>query len=149
MKRPRSLTILMWFCALYAIGAAIGIIAVLLDLGRFFGGYTIGGMTVNRGTWLRIAAPLVAMVAFLMGATAFALKHGRQSARITFMLIWPLIILYGVACAIISAVPWTLALGALIDATLVGAISAWSGDGQLARLFTSRFAGQRLAAALG
>ncbi len=83
MKRPRSLTILMWFCALYAIGAAIGIIAVLLDLGRFFGGYTIGGMTVNRGTWLRIAAPLVAMVAFLMGATAFALKHGRPSARIT------------------------------------------------------------------
>jgi hypothetical protein len=125
MKRPRSLTILMWFCALYAIGAAIGIVAVLLDLGRFFGGYTIGGMTVNRGTWLRIAAPLVAMVAFLMGATAFALKHGRPSARITFMLIWPLIILYGVACAIISAVPWTLALRALIDATLGGAISAW------------------------
>src|SRR5712692_8312489 len=29
------------------------------------------------------------------------------------------------ACAIISAVPWTLALRALIDATLVGAISAW------------------------
>jgi len=125
MKRPRSLTILMWFCALYAIGAAIGIIAVLLDLGRFFGGYTIGGMTVNRGTWLRIAAPLVAMVAFLMGATAFALKHGRPSARITFMLIWPLIILYGVVCAIINPVPWTLGLRAVIDATLVGAIAAW------------------------
>jgi hypothetical protein len=74
MKRPRGLTILMWFCALYAIGALIGIIAVLLDLGRFIGGYTIGGMAVNRGTWLRIAGPLLTMVALLMAATASALK---------------------------------------------------------------------------
>lgn len=125
MKRPRALTILMWFCTIYATGAVIGILAVLLDLGRFIGGYTIGGTAVNRGTWLRIAAPLVAMVALLMGATAFALKHHRSSARITFMLIWPLIILYGVVCAIISAVPWTLGLRAVIDATFVGAIAAW------------------------
>ena len=44
------------FCTIYAIGAVIGILAVLLDLGRFVGGYTIGGTAVNRGTWLRIAA---------------------------------------------------------------------------------------------
>jgi Spy/CpxP family protein refolding chaperone len=100
----------MWFCAIYAIGAVIEILAVLLDLGHFIGGYTIGGTAVNRGTWLGIAAPLVAMVALLMGATAFALKHHRPSARITFMLIWPLIIFYGVVCAIINAVPWTLGL---------------------------------------
>jgi hypothetical protein len=125
MKRPRVLTILMWFCALYAIGALIGIIAVLLDLGRLIGGYTIGEVAVNRGTWLRIAAPLLAMVALLMAATASALKHHRPRARITFMIIWPLIVLYGVGCAIINAVPWTLGLRAVIDATFVGAIAAW------------------------
>jgi hypothetical protein len=123
MKRPRALAILMWFCATYAIGAVIGIIVVFVDLGRFIGGYNIGGMAVSRGTWLRIAAPLVAMIALLMSATALALKHGRPSARLTFMLIWPLIISYGVTCAIIHAVPWKFGLRAVIDATFVGAIA--------------------------
>jgi hypothetical protein len=39
------------------------------------------------------------------------------------MIIWPLIVLYGVGCAIINAVPWTLGLRAVIDATFVGAIA--------------------------
>lgn len=125
MKRPRVLTILMWFCALYAMGAVSGIIAVLLDLGRFVGGYSIGGMPVSRETWLEVAAPLVAMIAILMGATAISLKNHQRRARITFMLIWPLIAIYGVTCAIIHMVPWKLGLRAVIDATLVGTIAGW------------------------
>jgi disulfide bond formation protein DsbB len=115
----------MWFCAMYAIGAVIGIIAVFLDLGRLLGGYSIGGMPVSREKWLEIAAPLVAMITFLMGATALALKKHRSHARIIFMLIWLLIIIYGVTCAVIHAVPWKLGLRAVIDATFVGAIAAW------------------------
>ena len=125
MKRPRALTILMWFCAIYAIGAVIGIVAVFLGLGRFDGTYSIGGIAASRETWLKVAAPLVAMIAFLMGATAVALKNHRPYARTTFMLIWPLIIIYGVTCAIIQAVPWKLGLRAVIDATFVGAIAGW------------------------
>lgn len=44
MKRPLALTILMWFCAIYAVGAVLGIAAAIFDLGRFLGGYSIGGM---------------------------------------------------------------------------------------------------------
>jgi hypothetical protein len=40
MKRPPTLTILMWFCAIYAIGAVFGIAAVIVDLGRYLGGYS-------------------------------------------------------------------------------------------------------------
>jgi hypothetical protein len=40
MKRPPTLTILMWFCAIYAIGAVFGIAAVIFDLGRYLGGYS-------------------------------------------------------------------------------------------------------------
>ena len=46
----------------------------IMGAGRFIGGYTIGGMAVNRGTWLRNAGPLLTMVALLMAATASALK---------------------------------------------------------------------------
>lgn len=125
MNRPLALNILMWFCAIYAVGAVLGVSAAILDLGRFVGGYSIGGMRVTREHWLVIAGPLVAAVAILMGATAFALKRHRVSARITFMAIWPLILVYGSGCAVLGAVPWTLGLRAVIDATLVGAIASW------------------------
>lgn len=125
MKRPRALTILMWFCAIYAIGAVLGIAAVIVDLGRFVGGYSMGGFAVNRETWLRVAAPLVAIVAVLMGATAFALKNHRHWARSTFIGIWPVIIIYGIGSAIVDAVPWTLGLRAVRDASFVGAIAGW------------------------
>jgi hypothetical protein len=115
----------MWFCLIYALGAALGICAAILDLGRFVGGYSIGGVRVTRAHWLTIAAPLIALIAILMGATAFALKRCRTWARVTFMTIWPLIAIYGIACAFLGAVPWTLGFRAVIDATVVGVFAAW------------------------
>ncbi|MEP6604399.1 MAG: hypothetical protein ABJB69_10675, partial [Spartobacteria bacterium] len=125
MTRPRALTFLMWFCAIYAIGAALGIVLVIVDLGRFVGGYSMGGMPVTRAQWLTIAAPLVATVSILMGLTAIALKCHRQWAGIPFMCIWPLIIIYGIGCALVGAIPWTLGLRAVLNATFVGAIALW------------------------
>ncbi|MGH6876504.1 MAG: hypothetical protein ACREHV_03890 [Rhizomicrobium sp.] len=87
MKRPRILTVLMWFCALYAIGAVFGIGAAIVDVGRFIGGYSIGGMPVSREQWLAIAGPLVATIAILMAATALALKRHHRWARTTLMCI--------------------------------------------------------------
>ncbi|PZR77233.1 MAG: hypothetical protein DLM73_00260 [Chthoniobacterales bacterium] len=125
MKRPRVLTVLMWFCAIYAIGAAFGIGAAIVHLGRYIGGYSIGGMPVSRAQWLTIAGPLVATIAVFMAATALALKRHYRWARTTFMCIWPIIIAYGIGCAILGAIPWTLALRALVDATFAGAITGW------------------------
>ena len=115
----------MWFAGIYAVGAVLGIFAVAFDLGRFIGGYSIGGMTVSREAWLRIAAPLVALVALLMGATAIGLKNGRPWSRITFMCIWPVIVFYGIASAFVDAVPWALGTRAVIDASCVGAVAGW------------------------
>jgi hypothetical protein len=115
----------MWFAGIYAIGAILGIIAVAFDLGALVGGYSIGGMAVNREKWLTTAAPLVAMVAVLMGITALGLKRHRPSARTAFMCIWPIIIFYGVGSSLAGAVPWSLGIRAVIDATFVGAIAAW------------------------
>jgi hypothetical protein len=115
----------MWFCAIYAIGAILGIVAVALDLGRFVGGDSMGGMAVSRGKWLTTAAPLVATVAVLMAVSAIGLWRHRRWARTTFMCIWPVIAIYGVLCGLVQAVPWMLAIRAVINAAVVGLISAW------------------------
>jgi hypothetical protein len=125
MKRPLSLSILMWFSALYAVGAILGITAVVLDLGRFVGSYSMGGMPVSREKWLTTAAPLVAIISILMGATALGLKRHRPWARKPFMCIWPIIIVFGIGSAVAGAVPWSLGIRAVIDASFVGGIAAW------------------------
>lgn len=111
----------MWFCAIYALGALIGIGAVAAGLGSAW----MGGMPVTREDWLEIAAPLIGMIAILMVLTTAGLRRHRVWARWSFMLIWPLIVVYAVAHASLGAIPWWLATKAIIDATGVGLFAAW------------------------
>jgi hypothetical protein len=121
MKRPLALSILMWFAGLYACGAIIGISIALAGIGR----YSIGGTPVTREQWLSVAAPLVAAIALLMGLSAFGLWHHRKWARPVFMSIWPLIAIYGLGAGFVHSVSWSLALRAVIDATIFGLIFGW------------------------
>ncbi len=111
----------MWFCGIYALGALIGIGAVVAGLGSA----SMGGMPVTREDWLQIAAPLMGTIAILMGLTTAGLRRHRVWARWCFMLIWPLIVVYAVANASLGAIPWWLATQAIIDATAVGLFAAW------------------------
>lgn len=122
MKRPIALTIVMWFAVLCAIGSLGGIAAAIFGLSDH---YLIGGIHVTRQQWLAVAAPLVAMVALLMTLSAIGLWRHRRWARTTFMCIWPVIALYGVVCGFVQAVPWSLAIRAVINAAVVGLFSAW------------------------
>ena len=121
MKRPIALSILMWFAALYACGAVVGLVIEIAG----FGSYAIGGMPVDRHQWLTVAAPLIGAIAALMAATAIGLRRHRRWARSVFMCIWPLIALYGLISGLVHTVPWSLAWRAVIDATVVGLITAW------------------------
>jgi hypothetical protein len=122
MKRPLVLTIVMWFAILYTGGAAVGIAAALLGFGHH---YAVGGFPVTRVQWLRIAAPLIGIVAILMGASAIGLWRHRRWARSIFMCIWPVIAIYGLTSGFLHAVPWSLAWRAVIDATVVGLVAAF------------------------
>lgn len=57
-QRPRALTLLMWFTGVYAVGAILGIGAVVAG----FGHTSIGGLPVTREVWLAVAAPLVGVL---------------------------------------------------------------------------------------
>lgn len=121
IRRPKTLTVLMWFAGIYTVGAVIGIAAVAAGLVE----PAMGGVPVSRETWLRVAAPLVATIALLMGLTSVGLYRHRASARWPFMCIWPLIALYALGGGLIGAIPWSLSARAWIDAFLFGAAAAW------------------------
>ena len=121
LRRPRALTLVMWFAAIYAIGAVVGISA----LAAGFGHPAIGGVPVSRESWLSVAAPLMGLIAGLMGLTSMGLRQHRAWARRAFMCIWPLIAVYGLGCGLAGAAPWSLVLRAWIDAVLFGSASAW------------------------
>lgn len=111
----------MWFSGLYAIGAVIGIATVAAG----FGTTSMGGMPVTREHWLDVAAPIVGVIAVLMGLTAVGLRAHRSWARWTCMCIWPFIAASGVAAAIVESIPWWLARQAVIDAAVAGLIAGW------------------------
>lgn len=121
MRRPLLLTVLMWFCATYAIGAAIGIGIVAAG----FGETSMGGMPVTRDEWLAVAAPVISSVGALMGVTSIALWRHRRWARWTWMLIWPLLTAWASVDAIGGVIPWWLARQAIVDAVLFGVASWW------------------------
>lgn len=111
----------MWFTGIYAAGAIIGIGAAALGVSQ----YSLGGMPVSREKWFHVAAPLIAVIATLMGATCLGLRQHRRWSRPIFMAIWPVIILDALVCGLWHAVPWPLAIRAVIDASIAGMIAAW------------------------
>src|SRR5437773_11268511 len=104
MKRPIALSILMWFAALYACGAVVGLVIEIAGSGS----YAIGGMPVDRHQWLTVAAALIGAIAALMAATAIGLRRHRRWARRVLMCIGPLIPLYGLIAGHVHAVPSAL-----------------------------------------
>lgn len=121
IRRPILLTILMWFCALYALSAVLGVVAVATE----FAPPMMGGMEVSREVWFTVAAPVIGVIAVLMALTALGLRWHRTWARWTCMCIWPFIMIAGVVAALLELIPWWLARQALIDAPVAGLIAAW------------------------
>jgi hypothetical protein len=105
----------------YSCGAVVGLAIEIAGFGK----YSVGGMPVTRHQWLTVAAPLIALIAALMGVTAIGLHHHRRWARNIFISIWPLIAIYGLICGVVHTVPCSLAWRAVIDASIVGLISGW------------------------
>jgi hypothetical protein len=66
-KQPFLIGILAWFAALASIGMYLSIFLAILDIGP----HMMGGERVTREEWLRIAAPLVAMIGVLMACISY------------------------------------------------------------------------------
>jgi hypothetical protein len=121
MKQPLGIRILSWFAALASIGMFVSIALAILDIGPHF----MGGEKVTRSKWLHIAAPLVAVVGYLMASIAHGLAARKAWSRHLVVAIFVLIIVYAPALGALNVLRHTIMWRAIVNASLFGCASAW------------------------
>jgi hypothetical protein len=121
MKQPLGIRILSWFAALASIGMFVSIALAILDIGPHF----MGGEKVTRSEWLHVAAPLVAVVGYLMASVAYGLAAHKAWSRHVVIMIFVLIIVYASALGALNVLRHTIMWRAIVNASLFGCASAW------------------------
>jgi hypothetical protein len=121
MKQPFAIRILTWLVALASVGMFVSILLAILDVGP----HVMGGEKVTRPEWLHIAAPLVAVMACLMGLIAYGLGTGKPWSRHLVMAIFILIIAYASVLGAMNLLWHTIMWRAIVNASLFGCAAGW------------------------
>ena len=121
MKQPFGIRILSWFAALASAGMFASIALAILDIGP----HLMGGERVTRSEWLRIAAPLVAVIGCLMASIAYGLAACKAWPRHLVIAIFVLIIVYASTLGALNVLQHTIMWRAIVNATSFGCASAW------------------------
>ena len=121
MKQPLGIRILSWFSGLASAGMFVSIALAVLDIGP----HLMGGEEVSRSEWLRIAAPLVAVIGCLMGSVSYGLAARKVWSRHLVLAIFVLILVYASALGILDVLRHTIVWRAIVNASLFGCVSAW------------------------
>ena len=121
MKQPFAVRILSWFAGISSAGMFVSIALAILDIGP----HLMGGERVTRSEWLRIAAPLVAVIGCLMASIAYGLAACKAWPRHLVIAIFVLIIVYASALGALNVLRHTIMWRAIFNASLFGCASAW------------------------
>jgi hypothetical protein len=121
MKQPFGIRVLRWFAVLASAGMFVSILLAILDVGPHF----IGGERVTRSEWLHIAAPLVAVIGWLMASIAYAFAASKAYLRHLVMAIFILIIVYTSSLGRLDMLRDTIMWHAIVNASLFGCVAAW------------------------
>jgi hypothetical protein len=121
MKQPFSIRMLRWFAALASAGMFVSIALAILDIGPRL----MADEKVTRSEWLRIAAPLVAVIGCLMASIAYGLAARKPWSRHLAIAVFALIILYASTLGAANVLRHTIMWRAIVNASLFGCASAW------------------------
>ena len=121
MKQPLGIRILSCFAALASAGMFASIALAILDIGP----HLMGGEKVTRSEWLRIAAPLVAVIGCLMASIAYGLAAQKPWSRHLAMAIFVLIFVYASALGAANVLGHSIMWRAIVNASLFGGATAW------------------------
>ena len=121
MNQPFGIRVLTWFVVLASTGMFVSIVLAILDIGPHF----MGGERVTRIEWLHIAAPLVAVIGWVMAWIAYAFAAGKPYSRHLVMAIFILIIVYASALGALHVLRHTIMWRAIVNASFFGCIAAW------------------------
>jgi hypothetical protein len=121
MKPPFAIRILTWFAALASIGMFVSIFLAGLDIGP----HLMGGEKVTRAEWLHVAAPLVAVIGFLLAFAAYGLAAHRAWSRHIIVAIFALIVVYASVLGAMNLLRHSIMWRAILDGSVFGVAAAW------------------------
>jgi hypothetical protein len=120
-KQPFLIRVLTWFAGLASVGMYVSIVLAILDIGP----HIMGGERVTREEWLRIAAPLVAVIGILMALISYGLANRKHWARHVVIAMFALIVVYASILGALNLIHHAIMWRAIINGTLAGGASAW------------------------
>ena len=118
---PFLIRVFTWFAAFAAAGMYLSILLAILDIGP----HIMGGERVTREEWLRIAAPLVAVIGVLMACIAYGFATRKHWSRHVVIAIFVLIVLYASVLGALNLIHRAIMWRAIINASVFGGASAW------------------------
>jgi hypothetical protein len=121
LKPPFAIRILLWLAALASAGMYLSILLVYSGIGPTL----MGGEHVTRTEWLRIAAPLVAVIGILMALISYGFATQKPWSRHLVMTIFILIAVYAIVTGALSLILPIIMWRAIVNATVFGCVSAW------------------------
>jgi len=120
-RQPFLIRILAWFAALAAVGMYLSIMLAIFDIGP----HIMGGERVTREEWLRIAAPLVAVIGVLMACISYGFATEKAWSRHVVIAMFALIVLYALSLGALNLIHRAIMWRAIINGTLFGGASVW------------------------
>ena len=120
-KVPFLIRAFVWFAALASVSMYLSILLAVLDIGP----HIMGGERIMRTEWLHIAAPLVAVIGFMMALIAYGLAARKPWSRHLVITIFILIIAYASILGALNLIHQAIMWRALINAAVFGSISVW------------------------
>jgi hypothetical protein len=121
LKQPFAIRVLTWFAALASVGMYLSILLAILDIGP----HIMGGEPVTRTEWLRIAAPLVAVIGILMAFIAYGFAGQKSWSRHLVIAMFILIIVYASILGTLNLIHHAIMWRAIINGTVFGGASVW------------------------
>jgi hypothetical protein len=110
-----------WFAALASAGMYLSIVIAILDIGP----HIMSGERVTREEWLRVAAPLVAVIGVLMACISYSFATQKHWSRHIVIAMFALIVVYASVLGALNLMHRAIMWRAIINASLSGVASVW------------------------
>ena len=120
-RRPFLIRAFIWFAGLASVAMYFSIFLALLDIGP----HIMGGERVTREEWLRVAAPLVAVIGVLMACISYGLAKEKAWSRHLVTAMFALIVVYATTLGVLNLIHRAIMWRAIINASLSGVASVW------------------------
>jgi hypothetical protein len=121
LRAPAAVWLIAGFAAIFIVLACL----LLLLASLHFDIFSIGGRPVTPEEWMRVAAPLFAMLAMGLCVMLYGMASGRRWWRLLLVLLWCALAVYGAAAGLAGKARPTEAWRAIFQGCALAALCWW------------------------